>query len=143
MKYEFIRLDDDNIKLKYKDKEFDFKINVKLISEMQQIVMKSRIKMIQDFAKNGLSVKDLTIEVKKDGKTYYDNSNKLELEQVYQEQEYLAFFDEKCQEIFGMDLNTLIADIGLTEEQETEKFGKDLMSNLSGKTPISKRSNRE
>ena len=143
MKYEFIRLDDDNIKLKYKDKEFDFKINVKLISEMQQIVMKSRIKMIQDFAKSGLSIKDLTIEVKKDGKTYYDNSNKLELEQVYQEQEYLTFFDEKCQEIFGMDLNTLIADIGLTEEQETEKFGKDLMSNLSGKTPISKRSNRE
>lgn len=143
MKYEFIRLDDDNIILKYKDKEFNFKINVKLISEMQQIVMKSRIKMIQDFAKNGLSIKDLTIEVKKDGKTYYDNSNKLELEQVYQEQEYLAFFDEKCIELFGMDLNTLIADIGLTEEQETEKFGKDLMSNLSGKTPISKRSNRE
>lgn len=143
MKYEFIRLDDDNIILKYKDKEFNFKINVKLISEMQQIVMKSRIKMIQDFAKSGLSIKDLTIEVKKDGKTYYDNSNKLELEQVYQEQEYLAFFDEKCIELFGMDLNTLIADIGLTEEQETEKFGKDLMSNLSGKTPISKRSNRE
>lgn len=142
MKYEFIRLDDDNIKLKYKDKEFDFKINVKLISEMQQIVMKSRIKMIQDISKNGISIKDLTIEVKKDGKTYYDNTNKTELEQVYQEQEYITFFEEKSKELFGMDLDTLMQDIGLTEE-ETEQFGKDLILNLSGKTPISKRSNRE
>jgi hypothetical protein len=139
MKYEFIRLDEDNIKLKYKDKEFTFKVNVKLISEMQQIIMKSRIKMIQDFAKNGLSIKDLTIEIKKDGKTYYDNSNKLELEKIYQEQEYLSFFNEKCQEIFDMDLQTLIDDIGLTEE-ETEKFGKDLMNYLSGKTPLPKHS---
>lgn len=139
MKYEFIRLDDDNIKLKYKDKEYDFKVNVKLISEMQKLVMKSRIKMIQDFAKDGLSIKDLTIEIKKDGKTYYDNSNKLELEKVYQEQEYLLFFDEKCQEIFGMDLQELIDDIGLTDE-EAEKFGKDLMNYLSGKTPLPKHS---
>jgi hypothetical protein len=139
MKYEFIRLDDDNIKLKYKDKEYNFKVNVKLISEMQKLVMKSRIKMIQDLAKGGASIKDLTIEIKKDGKTYYDNSNKLELEKVYQEQEYLTFFDEKCQEIFGMDLQALIQDIGLNEE-ETEKFGQDLMNHLSGKTPLQKHS---
>ena len=106
---------------------------------MQKLVMKSRIKMIQDFAKDGISIKDLTIEIKKDGKTYYDNSNKIELEKVYQEQEYLLFFDEKCQEIFDMDLQELIADIGLTEE-ETEKFGKDLMNHLSGKTPLPKHS---
>lgn len=139
MKYEFIRLDDDNIKLKYKEKEYNFKVNVKLISEMQKVIMKSRIKMIQDLAKDGSSIKDLTIEIKKDGKTYYDNSNKLELEKIYQEQEYLSFFDEKCQEIFNMDLQELIQDIGLTDE-ETEKFGQDLMNNLSGKTPLSKRS---
>lgn len=139
MKYEFTRLDDDNIKLKYKDKEYNFKVNVKLISEMQKVIMKSRIKMIQDLAKGGSSIKDLTIEIKKDGKTYYDNSNKLELEKVYQEQEYLTFFDDKCQEIFGMDLQALIQDIGLTEE-ETEKFGQDLMNHLSGKTPLQKHS---
>jgi hypothetical protein len=38
-----------------------------------------------------------------------------------------------------MDLQTLIDDIGLTEE-ETEKFGKDLMNYLSGKTPLPKHS---
>ena len=124
MKYEFIRLDEDNIKLKYKDKEFTFKVNVKLISEMQKVVMESRIKLIEDLAEKGKSVKNLTIEIKKDGKTYYDNSNKQELEQIYQEQEYLKFFDNKCQEIFNMDLQSLIDDIGLNDE-EAEIFGKD------------------
>lgn len=139
MKYEFIRLDEDNIKLKYKDKEFTFKVNVKLISEMQKVVMESRIKLIEDLAEKGKSVKNLTIEIKKDGKTYYDNSNKQELEQIYQEQEYLKFFDNKCQEIFNMDLQSLIDDIGLTDE-EAEIFGKELTKNMSGKTPLPKRS---
>ena len=139
MKYEFIRLDEDNIKLKYKDKEFTFKVNVKLISEMQKVVMESRIKLIEDLAEKGKSVKNLTIEIKKDGKTYYDNSNKQELEQIYQEQEYLKFFDNKCQEIFNMDLQSLIDDIGLNDE-EAEIFGKELTKNMSGKTPLPKRS---
>lgn len=139
MKYEFIRLDEDNIKLKYKDKEFTFKVNVKLISEMQKIIMESRIKLIEDLAEKGKSIKNLTIEIKKDGKTYYDNSNKQELEQIYQEQEYLRFFNNKCQEIFNMDLQSLIDDIGLNDE-EAEIFGKELTMNLSGKTPFQKRS---
>lgn len=139
MKYEFIRLDEDNIKLKYKDKEFTFKVNVKLISEMQKVVMESRIKLIEDLAEKGKSIKNLTIEIKKDGKTYYDNSNKQELEQIYQEQEYLKFFDNKCQEIFNMDLQSLIDDIGLNDE-EAEIFGKELTKNMSGKTPLPKRS---
>ena len=40
MKYNF-NLEDDIVSLKYKDKEFSFKVNVKLISEMQGIVMEA------------------------------------------------------------------------------------------------------
>ena len=93
MKYEFIKVDEDTSKLKYKDKEFIIKRNIKLVSEMQGLAMKARVKMIQDFAKEGQSIKDLTIEKKVNGKTYYDNSNKEELENIYQEQitlEYLV-----------------------------------------------------
>lgn len=139
MKYEFIKLDEDNIILKYKNKELPFKVNIKLISEMQKVIMESRMKMIEDFAEKGKSIGTLTIEIKKDGKTYYDNSNKIAMEQIYQEQEYLKFFNNKCKELFNMDLQTLIDDIGLNDE-EAEIFGKDLTKNLSGKTPISKRS---
>lgn len=135
MKYEFIKVDEDTTKLKYKDKEFEFKRNVKLISEMQGIVMNARIKMIQDFAKNGVSMKDLIIETKKNGKTYYDNSNKIELEKVYQEQATIDYFNTKCEELFGMDLASLMVDIGITTEDEGTKFSNDLLNYFSGNTP--------
>jgi hypothetical protein len=135
MKYEFIKINDDVNKLKYKDKEFEFKTNVKLISEMQGLIAEARIQMIQDFAKKGQSIKDLTIEVKKDGKTYYDNSNKQELENIYNEKLTLEFFNNKCIELFKMDLVELMNDIGLETEEETTKFASELVNHLSGKTP--------
>ena len=134
MKYKF-SVDEDIVKLTYKDKEFTFKTNVKLISEMQGLVMKARKKMIQDFAKEGVSIKDLTIETKKDGKTYFDNTNKLELEKTYQEELTIEFFNDKCMEFFNMDLATLMTDIGLETEDEGTKFSTDLISYMSGSIP--------
>ena len=135
MKYEFIKVDEDTTKLKYKDKEFEFKRNVKLVSEMQGLVMKARKKLIQDFAKEGQSVKDLTIEKKVNGKTYYDNSNKAELEKIYQEEVTLEYFNDKCVEIFGMRLEDLLQDIGLDTSEEGEKFSQEFIMNLAGNTP--------
>lgn len=135
MKYQFIKVDEDTTKLKYKDKEFEIKRNVKLVSEIQALVMKARVKMIQDFAKQGISVKDLTIETKKDGKTYYDNSNKAELEKIYQEQMTLEYFNNKYQELFGMDMAGLIQDIGLEKEDEVAKFSEELVQHLNGSIP--------
>lgn len=135
MKYQFIKVDEDTTKLKYKDKEFEIKRNVKLVSEIQALVMKARVKMIQDFAKQGISVKDLTIETKKDGKTYYDNSNKAELEKIYQEQVTLEYFNNKYQELFGMDMAGLIQDIGLEKEDEVAKFSEELVQHLNGNIP--------
>ena len=135
MKYEFIQLEDDTVKLKYKDKEFTFKRNIKLISEMQEIIMKSRIKMTQDLAKDGISIKDLVIEKKENGKTYYDNSNKLELEKAYQEKMTMDYFNNKCEELFNMDLASLMLDIGLTTEDEGSKFSNDFIAYLSGNIP--------
>lgn len=135
MKYEFTQLEDDNVVLKYKDKEFKFKRNIKLISEMQGLVMRARIKMTQDLAKDGISVNDLIIEKKEKGKTYYDNSNKLELEKAYQEQATLDYFNEKCEEIFNMDLSSVMLDIGLETEDEGVKFSNDFIAYLSGNIP--------
>lgn len=137
MKYQFIKVDEDTTKLKYKDKEFEIKRNVKLISEIQALVMQSRVQMIQDFAKKGISIKDLTIETKENGKTYYDNSNKAELEKIYQEQATLNYFNKKYEEMFGMDMATLIQDIGLTTEEEVSKFSEDLVKQINGNIPRS------
>lgn len=134
MKYQFTA-EDDNVILKYKDKEFVFKTNVKLISEMQGLVMKARKKMIQELLKDGQTVRELTKEIKKDGKTYNDNSNKIELEKIYQEEVTMDFYNKTCEEIFGMDLAGLMLDIGLETEDEGTKFSNDFISYLSGNTP--------
>ena len=134
-KYEFEKVTSDVYKLKYKDKELEFKTDIKLISEIQGLVSEARIQLIQDFAKKGQSIKDLVIEKKENGKTYYDNSNKVELENIYQEKLTLEFFDKKCKELFDMNLIELTQDIGLVEEQETSEFATEFMTYLSGKTP--------
>lgn len=134
MKYTF-SVEEDIVSLKYKDKEFTFKTNVKLISEMQGLVMEARKRMIQEFAKTGQSIKDLTIETKENGKTYYDNTNKIELEKIYQEELTIEFFNKKCEELFGMDLAGLMLDIGLETEDEGSKFSNDLITYMSGNIP--------
>ena len=137
MKYEFIKVDEDTSKLKYKDKEFTFKTSVKIVKELQDLVRQSRIKAISDLSKQGQSIKDFTIETKENGKTYYDNSNRKALEMIYQEEAILDFYNNKCMEITGMDLTDLMIDIGIdidSEEQGAE-FSKAFMQYLSGNIP--------
>lgn len=133
-KYEIIKNGTDDYTLKYKDKEFNFKTELKLMAKMQSANKNARTKMIMDLSKQGISIKDLTIEKKENGKTYLDNSNKSEIERAYIEDETANVFSEICQEKFGMDLTTLILDIDL-DEKEIEKFSVELVQALTGKTP--------
>lgn len=133
-KYEIIKNGTDDYTLKYKDKEFNFKTELKLMAKMQSANKNARTKMIMDLSKQGISIKDLTIEKKENGKTYLDNSNKSEIERAYIEDETANVFSEICQEKFGMDLTTLILDIDL-DEKEIEQFSVELVQALTGKTP--------
>lgn len=132
MKYEFLQNGIDNIELKYKDKSFKFKRDVNLIREMQSIIKEARLKMIKDLSTQGISLKDLIIERHEGNKTYYDNTNKEEMEQVYQNEATMEFFDKKCLEYFNNDLTGLINDIGLTEEEEITNFSTELVNILTG-----------
>lgn len=132
MKYEFKHIGIDDIELTYKDKSFKFKRDVNLIREMQNIVKEARLKMIKDLSSQGISLKDLIIERHEGNKTYYDNTNKEEMEQVYQNEATMEFFDRKCREYFDNDLASLINDIGLTEEQEISGFSEELVNILTG-----------
>lgn len=132
MKYEFKHIGIDDIELTYKDKSFKFKRDINLIREMQNIVKEARLKMIKDLSSQGISLKDLIIERHEGNKTYYDNTNKEEMEQVYQNEATMEFFDRKCREYFNNDLASLINDIGLTEEQEISGFSEELVNILTG-----------
>ncbi len=136
-KYEIKRNKTDDYVLKYKDKEFSFKTDINLMSKMQKTIKNSRIKMITELAQQGLSVKDLVIEKKSNGKTLLDNSNKVELEQAYLNEETANVFNDICKEKFNMDLTSLISDIELETEEEIEKFSEELTRALTGKNPSS------
>lgn len=134
MKYEFVSTGIDDIELRYKDKTFKFKRDVNLVREMQSIVKNARLKMIKELSSQGVSLKDLVIEKKEGSKTFYDNTNKEELEQTYQNEATLEFFDKKCVEYFKNDLASLINDIGLTEEEEITNFSSEFVNILTGNT---------
>lgn len=134
MKYELVKNKLDDYTLKYKDKEFNFKTDIKLISEVQSINKNARLKMLQDLTEKGLSIKQLSVEEKKDGKTYIDNSNKVEMENIYIEEEMTNFFNDICKRYFKMDYLELILDIGL-DESEVEKFSTELIGAMTGTTP--------
>jgi hypothetical protein len=135
-KYELIKNSKDNYTLKYKDRSIDFKTDVALISEMQGINKKARINMIKDLSKEGISMKSLSIEEKKDGKTYIDNTNKEELENAYLEEAMTKFFDDICKRYFNMGLAELLVDMDLTEDtKQVEQFTTEFISALTGQTP--------
>lgn len=135
-KYELIKNSKDNYTLKYKDRSIDFKTDIALISEMQGINKKARINMIKDLSKEGISMKSLSVEEKRDGKTYIDNTNKEELENAYLEEAMEEFFDDICKRYFNMGLAELLVDMDLTEDtKQVEQFTTEFISALTGQTP--------
>lgn len=133
--YEIIKNGTDNYTLKYKDKEINFHTDISIMRDMQSISKRARVKMVTDLSKQGVSLKDFTIEKKENGKTYFDNSNKAELEKAYIDEETTIVFNEIIEKQFGMDLLNLLQDIGLESEKDITKFSEELMTALIGKTP--------
>jgi hypothetical protein len=131
-KYEFIKNGVDDYTLKYKDKEINFKSNVNIVNSLQDSISKARMNMIKDLAKEGLSIKDLIIERKENGKTYYDNTNKEELEKAYLEKEQSKVFIEIIEKLFGMSVEDLFVDMELTSVEESTQFSEELGKILVG-----------
>lgn len=135
MKYQIIKNGTDDYTLKYKDKEFNYKSDIELMSKLQSAPKLARVEMLKDLAKEGISLKDFTIESRKEGKTYFDNTNKNELENTYIQNKMLEIIDNTCKEKFNLSFTELLLDIGLENQQEQEKFSSELGSSLMGKFP--------
>jgi hypothetical protein len=131
-KYEFIKNGTDDYTLKYKDKEINFNSNVSIVNRLQNTIVEARKKMMIDLAKEGMTVKDLIIERKENGKTYYDNTNKDELEKAYIEDVQGKIFSEVIKELLGIDLAELYLEIGITTDEENEEFVEEFGNILVG-----------
>ena len=134
-KYEIVKNGVDDYTLKYKDKQINFKSTIEIVSKMQEVNKRARVNMILDLSQKGMNIKDLVKEEKKDGKTYYDNTNKTELEKIYIEEETSKVFQEEIAKMLGMDLISLLQDIGLTEETEINEFSTELGQVMIGQFP--------
>lgn len=131
MKYEFVKNGVDDYSLKYKDKEIKFKSDVSIITRIQETIATGKLKMVADLTKKGMTVKDLVIVKKVDGKTYYDNTNKIEVEKSYIQTEQGLVFNEILKEKLGMDIQKLQVELELTED-ELGKFGEDFAKVITG-----------
>lgn len=132
MKYKFEIVDNDTTKLTYKDKEFKIKRNINLLKRTQEVYFKARTKMMVDLTKQGITKKDLIIEKKENGKTYYDDTNLREIENNYIEMENLEIYNSIAEDYTGMSWIELIEDIGL-EESDVDEFAFNFAKSLKGK----------
>ena len=137
MKYEFIKVDEDTTKLKYKDKEFDIKKTVGLLQKLQSVNNKAKIRMMLELKQQGITANDLVVIHKEGNKTYEDKSNLIELENYYLGVESESIYEELCKEFCGMGFAELVVDIGLDTENKEEL--KDFMTKFTyAITPLNK-----
>ena len=134
-KYTIIKNGMDDYTLKYKDKEIKLRSCVHIAERLQDAIKVARIKLIKDLTKEGITVNELTKKTSVDGKTYYDNSNKDELEKIYIAEEQQAEFDRAVKEVSGHSFTELVLDIGLQTEEEAQKFGEAISGIITAQTP--------
>lgn len=131
-KYEFVKKDEDTTTLKYKNKEFAIVRDIDLATKIQNINFRARSKMIKDLAKDGMTTDDLIAITIKNGKKYENEASLRWMEKKYLLDISLETFDEICNKYTKMSMVDLMGDIGITEDEEGENFGKELKNAIMG-----------
>lgn len=132
MKYTFEKKDEDTTILKYKEKEFTFTKDIATLYKMQSINFTAKNEMIMDLAKKGMTLDNLIIKKVQNGKKYEDETNVITMENNYKIKITLEIFNEICRRFTNMDLQELMSDIGITEQEESELFGKQIKEAIIG-----------
>lgn len=128
MKYEFIKVDDDTTKLKYKDKEFEIKKTIGLLEQLQKINYNAKLSMMKALKDRGETANDYVVKRVEGNKTIEDKSNLVELEQYFVGLESEELYNKIIKENTNMSFAELLLDIGLdlTSKDELSNFMKDL-----------------
>lgn len=121
MKYEFIKVDEDTTKLKYKDKEFTFKKTVGLLEKLQKVNFNAKMSMMKALKERGETANDYIVVRKEGNKTIEDKSNLVELEQYFIGLESSYIYDDICKEFTNMTFAELLVDIELDLDVDAVK----------------------
>jgi len=125
----------DNYFLEYKDKMIPFHSNVGAVNDLQSVYKNARQKMVMELAKEGKTVKDLIVEVEKNGKIIQDHSNRDFIEESYIKEEQAIRLAKIVKNTLGLTYQELILDMGLNTEEEVSEFFTELGNCLVGRTP--------
>jgi len=133
MKYEIVKNNIDDYSIKYKDKEIRFHSDVEIATEMQKVNKNAIMKAAFDLSALGKTLNDLVVVVKKNEKTYYDNSNKDALIKAYQEDEMGIIFQNSVKKMLGIEFSELVKEIGIETEEESQELSIRLGEILTGR----------
>lgn len=140
-KYEFKTISTDQFELHY-DKQYGdlvehkvipFKRTVEMAKELQSLDATARFNMLNYLNSIGKTKKDLIVERKTaDGKIEIDETNYREFENSFLMEERFKLANDVYKMTLGMDLLTVLQEIGLDNEQEALMFSTKLRMILTG-----------
>ena len=133
MKYQIIKNGQDDYTLKYKDKEINFHSDVETVTELQDVYELGKERLVLELAEKGKTIGEFVKVIHKDGKTYYDHSNKDMMIEIYTQKEMSRIFQKAIKKMLGIELVELIKEIGITEKAESEQLSKELGEVLLGR----------
>ena len=132
LKYRFEKLSIDTYNLIYINKDnqeekLEFKRTIDMASKLQGVTARARIKMFKELTEQGLTKDDLIIKKKMgNGKTIYDETNYIEFEKKYMEEEQVIVINEIIESSFGMNMIELFNKLGIDLQSHDEELGKEM-----------------
>lgn len=140
-KYEFKTISTDQFELHYDKKSGDtiehkvipFKRTIEMARKLQSLDATARFNMLTYLNSIGKTKKDLIVERKTDdGKIEVDETNYREFENAFLMEERFKLANDVFLMTLGMDLLTILQEIGLDNEQDSLLFSTKLRMILTG-----------
>ena len=132
MNYEFKKISLDDYELIYKknneEKKIPFKRTVGIAEMLEGITAEAKFKLADFLTKKGKTKDDLVI--KKDlgnGKIIYDETNYLQLENEFIQEEQTLTLNKIIEKAFGMNIIKLFEELGIDTESTDPVLGQQMV----------------
>lgn len=131
------QIDEDTYKVKslINEKELSFKKNIELSRKIQSVNANARLNMIKWMKSEGLKKSDLIETTTKNGKVIYDETVYRDLERGFIEDEAIKIVGQIFNILFNKSIEEVMLELNITDENEGNRFGVEIRSVLSNKTP--------
>lgn len=131
------QIDEDTYKVKslVNEKELSFKKNIELSRKIQSVNANARLNMIKWMKSESLKKSDLIETTTKNGKVIYDETVYRDLERGFIEDEAIKIVGQIFNILFNKSIEEVMLELNITDKNEGNRFGVEIRSVLSNKTP--------